>query len=150
MKTCGGVKFQPYHFGIGRRWVVSLTPLLLYLRWKSSYPLDRRLVPPRADLDFVEWDKSLSLGRNQTPVTQSVACRYIDWARNQCNTEAGFMRLLRNASFSWSPSSGVELVSPFRPETSNNLTFVYLVFPAHVFLSNDIILLENSFWCHAR
>jgi hypothetical protein len=58
----GGIDPHIVDLGIGWRWVVSFTPLLLYPRGKSPLvPSDRRLGGPRAGLDDVEKRKFLTV-----------------------------------------------------------------------------------------
>jgi hypothetical protein len=69
------------HVNTGWRWVVSFTPLPLYL-WgrRHRYPLDRRPGGSRSRRGRYGAEKNLlALSGNRTPAVHSVTCRYTDW-----------------------------------------------------------------------
>jgi hypothetical protein len=74
----GGIAPHIFYLGTGWRWVVSSTPLLLYLHGKSLwYPLDRKLCGPQRQSGRSGEEKiSQSLPRLEPRIIQPVAQRY--------------------------------------------------------------------------
>jgi hypothetical protein len=72
--VCGSGCIDPNCLDLGTswRWVVSFTPLPLYLRWKSPrYPLDRRLGGPQSRSGRSVNEKILYSSGTRTPTPRS-------------------------------------------------------------------------------
>jgi hypothetical protein len=84
-RSTGGLELQPhtcFDLGTRWRWVINFTPLPLYPQGKNPwYPLDRRLVGPRAIPDTVmrKISSSHRESNHRTPIIQPVAQRYTNW-----------------------------------------------------------------------